>query len=401
MRVLVADELSTRHLDALRRLGLDVDYRPALKADELPGAAREASMLVVRSTQVGRAVFQAAAQLSLVVRAGAGVNTIDVAAASERGVYVANCPGQNAIAVAELAMGLVLACDRQIPDCVASLRQGQWEKKRFSAARGLYGRTMGVVGLGAIGAALASRARAFGMRVVATSPSLTAARAQALGVERAEGLLDLARQSDVFSVHVPGGEKTRGLVSRAVLAALPPGAIFVNTSRAEVVDQTALLDEARSGRLRVAADVFADEPGAGEAPFESELARLPGVYGTPHIGASTDQAQEAIGDEAVRIIEAFVTRGEVPSCVNVARRTPARFQLIVRHYDRVGVLANVLSDLREAGINAQEIENTVFEGAAAACCKIQVDSRPPDETLAKIRARCQEVIFADLVELVR
>ncbi len=399
MRVLVADEFSTRHLGALSGLGLEVDYRPKLGAAGLVEAAKDASVLVVRSTEVARALFEAATRLSLVVRAGAGVNTIDVAAASERGVFVANCPGQNAIAVAELALGLMLAADRKLPDCVAAARAGVWDKARFSKARGLYGRTLGIVGLGAVGTALAARARALGMKVAVVSRSLTQAKAEALGVTPAESLVALARQADFFSVHVPGGAATKGFISVEVLAALRPGSVFVNTSRADVVDGAAVLAEARSGRLFVATDVFDGEPKGGAAEWKSELAQLPAVYGTPHIGASTEQAQEAIADEAVRIVERFLVRGEVPNCVNVARRTPARFQLIVRHLDRVGVLANVLACLGEAGINAQEIDNTVFEGAAAACCKIQVDSRPSDEVLGKIRGRADEIIFVDLVEL--
>jgi D-3-phosphoglycerate dehydrogenase len=399
MRILVADEFSPKHLEALRSLGLTVDFQPGLKADELAGAAKDASILVVRSTEVHRAVFEGASALTLVIRAGAGVNTIDVKAASERGVYVANCPGQNAVAVAELTMGLILAVDRQIPDGVQSLREGKWNKKRFSKAKGLFGRTLGLVGVGSIGALVGARARAFGMRVVAYSRTLTTVRAQSMGFERAESLLALARQSDVLSVHVPASGDTKALISREVLAALPNGALFVNTARGDVVDQAALLDEVKSGRLWAAADVFANEPKGGEAAFDSELARLPQFYGTHHIGASTEQAQEAIGEEAVRIVSQFLEEGVAPNCVNVAGKTPAKYQLIVRHFDKVGVLANVLDDIRQAGINAQEIENTVFDGAAAACCKIQLDSRPPDAVLAKIRARSSEIIFADLVEL--
>jgi D-3-phosphoglycerate dehydrogenase / 2-oxoglutarate reductase len=399
MRILVADEFSKRHLDTLRGLGVTVDFRPELKAEELPEAAREASILVVRSTEVTRAVFEAASALSLVIRAGAGVNTIDVKAASEKGVYVANCPGQNAIAVAELTMGLILAVDRQIPDGVAALRQGKWNKKKFSKARGLQGRTIGLVGLGSIGVAVGQRAKGFGMKVVAHSRTLTTAKANAHGFERAESLLSLARQADVLSVHIPASPETKGLISRQVLAGLATGALFVNTSRADVVDQVALLEEAKAKRIWVATDVFDKEPKGSEGEFVSELGQLPNVYGTHHIGASTEQAQEAIADEAVRIVDSFLNEGVVPNCVNVARRTPARFQLIVRHFDKVGVLANVLNEFREAGINAQEIENTVFEGASAACCKIQLDSRPSDEVLGKIRARASEVIFADLVEL--
>ena len=399
MRVLVADEFSKQHLDTLRGLGLTVDFQPALKAEDLAEAARAHAILIVRSTEVRQAVFEKATGLSLVIRAGAGVNTIDVKAASRAGVYVANCPGQNALAVAELTLGWMLAVDRRLPDNVIALRQGRWNKKKFSQARGLQGRTLGLIGLGSIGTAVGQRAKAFGMRVVAYSRSLTTVQAQSHGFERAESLVALARRSDILSVHVPGGAATKALVSREVLAALPSGALFINTSRADVVDQAALIDEATAGRLRVAIDVFDKEPAGGEAEFDSALARLENVYGSHHIGASTEQAQEAIAAEAVRIVESFLVEGVVPNCVNVAQRTPARYQLIVRHQDRVGVLANVLAELREAGINAQEIENTVFEGAAAACCKIQLDSRPGDEVMVRIRARSDEVIFADLIEL--
>jgi D-3-phosphoglycerate dehydrogenase len=399
MRVLVADEFPKVHLDALRGLGLSVDFRPGLKGDTLAEAARDATILVVRGTEVPAKVFEVAKGLSLVIRAGAGVNTIDVKAASAHGVFVANCPGQNAIAVAELTFGLMLSVDRRIPDNVAALRQGMWNKKRFSQARGLYGRTLGIVGLGAIGSAVAERALSFGMRVIGHSRSFTPERARALGIERAESLLALARQSDVLTVHVPASGETKGLVSRQVLAALPDGAVFINTSRADVVDNDALLEEARKGRLFVATDVFPDEPKGGEASFQSELGKLPQVYGTHHIGASTEQAQDAIARETVRLVDRFLNEGVVPNCVNIAEKTPARYQLIVRHHDRVGVLANVLDAVRQAGINAQEIENTIFEGAQAACCKIQLDSRPPEEMLERIRSRAEEIIFVDLVEL--
>jgi D-3-phosphoglycerate dehydrogenase len=209
----------------------------------------------------------------------------------------------------------------------------------------------------------------------------------------------MARESDVLSVHVPGGSHTKGLITREVLAAMPDGATFVNTSRADVVDQKALLDEAQSGRIWVATDVYEKEPKGGEDNFVSELAQLKNCYGTHHIGASTEQAQDAIAQETLRIVQAFLREGDVPNCVNVAEKTPARCQLIVRHHDKVGVLANVLSVIREAGINAQELENTIFEGAAAACCKIQLDARPTEDVLARIRERSDESIFVDVVDL--
>jgi D-3-phosphoglycerate dehydrogenase len=399
MKILVADAFPKERLADLAKLVRAVEHRPDLAAKDLPAAARDASILVVRSKQVGAEVFEAAEALSLVVRAGAGVNTIDVAAASRRGVYVANCPGQNSVAVAELAIGLVLALDRRIPDEVALLRAGRWDKKGFSEARGLFGRTLALAGLGAIGREVAARGRALGMRVVGWSRSLGDEGAKALGIERAPDLLALAREADYLSLHLALAKETRGIVSREVLSALRPGAALVNTARAELVDQDALLELARSGRLRVGTDVFAGEPEKGQAEFHSELAKLPGVYGTHHVGASTEQAQDAIARETVRIVERFVRAGQVPNCVNVARKTPAKARLVVRHYDKVGVLANVLGLIREAGINVEEVQNTIFEHAEAASCTIDVDERPPAELVARIRGRTDEVLFVDAVDL--
>jgi D-3-phosphoglycerate dehydrogenase / 2-oxoglutarate reductase len=401
MKILIADAFPKERLADIAALGLEVEHRADVPAKELPDAVVRsgASVLVVRGKQVSGEVFEKGASLSLVIRAGAGVNTIDVAAASRRGVYVANCPGQNAIAVAELAIGLTIALDRRIADNVVALREGRWEKKVFSEARGLYGRAFGVLGLGAIGQETAARARGLGMRVHAWSRSLDAARAEALGVVREESPAALAAKVDVLSIHLPLKKETRGLVSREVIEALRPGSILVNTARAEVVDQPALLEAVKAGRIRVGADVHAGEPEGGKAEFHSELAKLPGVYGTHHIGASTDQAQDAIARETVRILEAFAKTGEVPNCVNVLLRTPARCRLVVRHHDRVGVIANVLVAVREAGINAQRIENTVFQEAAAACCVIELDERPAPEVLERVRARKDEIIFADVFEV--
>jgi D-3-phosphoglycerate dehydrogenase len=398
MKVLIADAFPKERLADVAALGLEADHRPDLPAKEIAGAVAGASILVVRSKQVSAEVFEKGASLSLVVRAGAGVNTIDVAAASRRGVYVANCPGQNGIAVAELAIGLAIAIDRRIPDNVQALREGRWDKKGFSEARGLYGCAFGVLGLGSIGQATAARAAGLGMEVHAWSRSLDAARAEALGVVREDSPRSLAAAVDVLSLHLALTKETRGLVSREVLLAMRPGAILVNTARAEVVDQAALLELARAGRLRVGTDVHAGEPEGGKGEFHSELAKLPNVYGTHHIGASTEQAQDAIARATVRILEAFVRKGEVPNCVNVLLRTPARCRLVVRHQDRVGVLANVLGAIREAGINAQRIENTIFQEAAAACCVIELDERPTLELLERIRARHEEIIFAEVYD---
>jgi D-3-phosphoglycerate dehydrogenase len=400
MKILVADAFPRERLSELESLGLPVDHRPELPAKELAAAARDAVVLVVRSKQVGADVFETAEalSLSLVVRAGAGVNTIDVAAASRRGVYVANCPGQNSIAVAELAIGLLLSLDRRIPDNVARLRAGKWDKKEFSEAAGLFGRTLGVVGRGSIGCEVVRRAQALGMRVVGWSRSLRDEGARALGVERAPDVEAVARAADYLTLHLALHADTRGIVSREVLAAMKPGAGLVNTARAELVDQAALLEAARQGRIRVATDVFAGEPEKGKADFQSELAQLPGVYGTHHIGASTAQAQDAIARETIRIVATFLRTGEVPNCVNVARKTPARARVMVRHLDRVGVLASVLGLIREAGINVESMRNTVFESAEAASAAIDLASAPDQALLARLRS-AESVLFVDSFEL--
>jgi len=394
MKILVADTFPRERLAELESLGLPVDHRPDLPAKDLAAAAADAAVLIVRSKQVGAEVFEAAQALSLVVRAGAGVNTIDVAAASRRGVYVANCPGQNSIAVAELAIGLLLSLDRRIPDNVARLREGKWDKKEFSEAGGLFGRTLGVVGLGSIGCEVVRRAQALGMRIVAWSRSLQDEGARALGVDRAPDVLAAARAADYLTLHLALHPETRGIVSRQVLAAMKPGAGLVNTARAELVDQAALLEAVRAGRVRVATDVFAGEPEKGKADFQSELAQLPGAYGTHHIGASTAQAQDAIARETIRIVSSFLRSGEAPNCVNVARKTPARARLVVRHLDKVGVLASVLSLVREAGINVESMRNTVFESAEAASAAIDLDSSPGEALLARIRS-AESVLFVD------
>ena len=398
MTILVADAFSPEAQDRLRDAGHTVIDRPGLKGDDLTEALREhvPEVLVVRSTKVTPADLDASPGLELVVRAGAGVDTIDVAGASERGIFVANCPGKNAAAVAELAFGLILSLDRRIPDNVIAAREGRWDKKGFASARGLRGRTLGLIGLGNIGREMAARARAFGMPVVAWSRSLTAESAAALGVRRAETPAEVARQSDVLSVHVASTPETAGLVNAELLAELPDGAALINTSRAEVVDEDAVAEAVRSGRLRYATDVPAGEPAAKTGDFAHPLAEA--VYITHHVGASTDEATEAIGQEAARVILTYAETGRVENGVNLADQSPATHLLTVRHLDRVGVLAGVLGEVREAGWNVQEMENLVFAGAEAACARIRFDGTPDDATLDRIRA-VEHVINATAIAL--
>jgi D-3-phosphoglycerate dehydrogenase len=400
MKVLIADKFEQSGQEGLRAAGCEVVFQPDLKDDALVAAIAETKpdALVVRSTKV-TAMMLSAGPLKLVVRAGAGYNTIDVETASRLGIYVSNCPGKNSVAVAELALALILALDRHIPDNVAALRAGQWNKKAFSQARGLYGRTLGLIGLGRIGQETAARARAFGLKVVAWSRSLTPEKAAELGIERAATMLDVARAADIVSVHVALNAATRGCINAEFFAAMQPGAYFVNTARGEVVDQAALVEAMRAKGLRAGLDVFANEPTSAVAEFADAIKDEPNLYGTHHIGASTDQAQEAIAAETVRIVQTFKETGRVPNVINLAARTPATHTLVVRHLDRPGVLASVLDAISEANINVQEMENIVFEGSQAAVARINLDTAPTPETMSTIQHGNPNIIEISLLKL--
>ena len=391
MKVLIADQFEQVGIDGITAAGCEVIYQPTLADQQLADAlaSTKADVLVVRSTKVTEAML-ANASLSLIVRAGAGVNTIDVNAASRRGIYVSNCPGKNSIAVAELTFGLILALDRRIPDNVADLRAGKWNKKEYSKAKGLYGRTLGIIGFGSIGQEVARRAAAFGMPVVIWS------RSYQQGASSPE---EVAEKADILTVHLALAKETRNFTGASILNRLRPGAYFINTARAEVVDQAALADAVKSRGIRVGVDVFANEPAGSTGEFSDPLVGLPNVIGTHHIGASTEQAQEAIAAEAVRIIREYKQTGHVPNVVNLAKKTPATHMLVVRHRDRPGVLAHVFDHLRAGNLNVQETENVIFEGAEAAIARINLDGEPPPDLLKTIAAGHQDILNLYVVRI--
>jgi D-3-phosphoglycerate dehydrogenase / 2-oxoglutarate reductase len=332
MRVLIADKFEKSGIEGLKALGCDVAYEPDLKDQALADAmaSRHPEVLVVRSTKIGEPAL--APGLKLIVRAGAGVNTIDVKAATAHGVLVANCPGKNSIAVAELTMALLLAVDRRIAENVADLRGGKWNKKEYSKARGLYGSTVGVLGIGSIACEFIKRAAAFGLNVVIWSRRfngedrpLSDAESRELGLDTAVRQVSIglapspeavAQRVSILSIHLALGPDTKKIVNSQVLSALAPGSIVINTARGEVLDQAALRTAIHDRKLRVALDVYATEPTSAEAAFEDPIVKEPGVIGTHHIGASTDQAQEAIAAETVRIVKIFMETGKAPNSVN-------------------------------------------------------------------------------------
>ncbi|MEK6676845.1 MAG: 3-phosphoglycerate dehydrogenase family protein [Planctomycetota bacterium] len=389
MHVLIADKFETRAMDELKQSGCQIMYEPKLEGDSLRETVLKTrcAVLVVRSTKVSEAILEAGPELGLVVRAGAGFNTIDVDAASRRSIFVSNCPGKNAVAVAELTFALILALDRRIVENSNDLRAGRWNKQEYSKARGLKGRTLGIVGLGQIGRAVAVRAQAFDMNVVAWSRSLTVETAGALGVTRCDTPSEVAGRCDILSIHLAAGPETKSLINAEVLNRLAPGSYVINTSRAEVLDYAALLQVMEQKKLRVGLDVFPDEPAGGHATFTPAILQSGGVtYGTHHIGASTDQAQDAIAAETVRIVRTYRETGQVLNCVNVRAHARAQSCLRVRHLNRPGVLAYVLNEISHAGINVEEMQNVICQGDASACAQILLEQPLPSHVIPKIRS---------------
>ena len=386
MKILLADKLSPNVRIFLDQHNFNTVEDSTLKDDSLLDALsqHQPEVLVVRSTKVRAEHIQASSSLALIIRAGAGVNNIDMIEASRRGIFVANCPGKNAIAVAELAFGHIINLDRKIADNVADFRNGIWAKKKYSKAKGLHGKTLALFGLGAIGSEVLSRAKAFGMNVNVWSLPFSPEEAKALQVNFAASPQDAVRGADILSVHLPLVDATRGLVNSEILSLLNDNAYLINTSRGELVDEEALQQAIIDKNIHAGIDVFCNEPAASEKTVSSPLTNNPNVYVTHHIGASTNQATEAIADAVISIVHDWKTTGSVQNCVNLAKDSPADHCITIRHADKVGVLANILNLLKQLGHNIQEMENIIFQGGFSACARIQIVGSPNDDLLKQI-----------------
>ncbi len=399
MKILFADSVDPERVKSLEAAGHECRLDPALSAENLPQAVTDAEALVVRSTKVSAATIKAGRDLGIVVRAGAGTDNVDREAASAASVYVCNVPGRNAVAVAELTMGLLIAIDRHIADGVADLRAGRWDKGRYTVAEGLAGKTMAILGLGEIGLAVAERAKAFGITVQAIRkdgrPDDVLARIRSIGIRLVDDEEALLNNADIVSIHVPKSSSTDGLVDARFLARLPDGAIILNTSRGEVVDEAALLDALDNRGMRAGLDVYDNEPSAKTGKFQSALSMHPSVVGSHHIGASTTQAQESVADGMVEVLEAYAG-GNVINCVNLVTEPLGASCLSVRHLDQPGVLANVLGVLGQGGHNVAQMENQVFAGREAAVATINVDGLPSQAVLDQIGA-IEEVIAVSVM----
>lgn len=368
---------------------------PELTGETIPDrlAGDSVEVLVVRSTKVTAAAIEAGKSVGMIVRAGAGTDNVDKAAASAHGVYVANVPGKNAIAVAELAMALLLAIDRHVATGTADLRNGVWNKGAYSDADGIYGKQLAIIGLGEIGFALAERARAFGMTVTALRrdrSDAALARVRSGGIRLVETMDELLAEADVVSLHVPKADDTVGMCNTEFFAKMRDGAVFLNTSRGEVVDAGALIEAMDTKGIRAGLDVWPDEPAGKSGDWVSPLSMHPNVVGTHHIGASTEQAQDAIARGTVEVIEAYA-KGSIMNPVNMLTKPAGMVVLTVRHLDKVGVLAKVFATLRAADLNVQQMQNQLFEGGVAAVASINL-AREPDHAILEAMVGDDDVL---------
>jgi D-3-phosphoglycerate dehydrogenase len=381
MKVLIADKFPEQYIQRLKDSEIDVVYNPKLGENDLPEAVKDVDCVVVRSTVVNEKTINSSNQLNLIVRAGAGVNNIDIKAANKKGIYVSNCPGKNSIAVAELAIGLMIALDRRIPHNVADFKAGKWNKAEYSKSEGLFGKTIAIVGYGNIGKEVAKRAQAFGMNIYAKDIT----RIEGYGAKDFSEFDQILPIADIVTIHLPSSPQTKGLFNESMFKMMKPGAMLINTSRQDVIDEEALIKAVKEKKLKVGLDVFKGEPEGKDGAVSSKLQELDNVYVTHHIGASTEQAQNAVAEETVNIILRYIHSGIIDHWVNRAKVTDAHYQLIVKHYDKPGVLASILDVLRQGNINIEEVENIIFDGGLVACCTLKLQTSATGDMLEAIR----------------
>ena len=394
VKVLIADKFPEKYVKEFESLDLNVVYSPALGENDLPDAAKDADILIVRSTIVNVETIKSSKNLNLIIRAGAGVNNIAISTANEQGIYVANCPGKNSVAVAELTMGLMISLDRSIPDNVIDFRAGTWNKAKYSKAEGLKGKTLGIIGVGSIGKEVANRAIAFGMNVYGKDIS----RIEGVQIKDFSEMDKLLPLCDIISIHLPATSQTKGLFNKEMFSYIKPNSLLINTSRSDIIDEEAMLEAIKEKNIRVAVDVFKDEPESKTGEVHSKLRDNPNIYVTHHIGASTSQAQDAVAEETVNIVKHYLHSGIIDHWVNRAKKSDAKYQLVVKHYDKPGVLASILDIIREGNINIEEIENVIFEGGVAACCTLRL-MKPANSEMLKLMNDNTDVLSISHVSL--
>eukprot|EP00826_Nyctotherus_ovalis_P011944 TRINITY_DN13113_c0_g1_i5.p1 TRINITY_DN13113_c0_g1~~TRINITY_DN13113_c0_g1_i5.p1 ORF type:complete len:336 (-),score=122.17 TRINITY_DN13113_c0_g1_i5:62-1069(-) len=318
----------------------------------------------------------------MVIRAGAGFDTIDVSHCSKKGIYVCNCPGKNSVAVAELTVGLMIAIDRRIAEGNQLLKEGKWAKAAFADCLGLKGRTIGLLGIGNVGKEVAKRCLAFDMKVLAWDVFLTKETIEGMGATKVETVEELAKESDILSIHVPAVKETIGMINKKFLSLLKPEAVIINAARGNLVveeDVIEHLDKVKG--FWYGADVFQNEPAKKEAPFDNKLAKHPKVVGSHHVGASTKEAETAIGIEAVRMVKEYGAVKKVNNCVNLASDIKSTHCISVKYVSNVGTLDKILGALSKNGLKVEELKNEVFKDRMACVAEIHFTGETKKEEL--------------------
>ncbi len=391
MLLCFADPIEASEISILESQGHQCAVLNQLSKVDLDREIKTAEVLIVRSTKVTRSMMVSAPELGLIIRAGAGTDNIDVEAASELGIYVCNVPGQNAVAVAELTLGLILALDRGIPESTRDLKASDWNKAKYSKATGLKGRNIAIFGFGSIGQEVAARAKGFGLSVHALTnaerPSGATNSISEMDVILHDTTEQLLAVADIVSLHLPLTAQTEKMVNEKFLSQMKRGATLINTARGGLLDEQAVLQAMQANDLRVGLDVFEGEPSDAATIWGPALAQMDNFVGTHHIGASTDQARTAVARGVVSVINGYEI-GLPPNCVNIAAQPLGECAIAVRHKDEVGVLAAVLSCLGSAGLNVQQMRNEIFEGMrdAAAVATIRISRAPSPSTVRELEA---------------
>ena len=385
------DPIESAEIATLESQGHDCVVGNRENAEELQAQIRAAEVLIVRSTQVTRTIMTSASQLGLIIRAGAGTDNIDVDAASELGIYVCNVPGQNAVAVAELTLGLILALDRDLAESTKDLRASHWNKAKYSKASGLKGRNIAIFGFGSIGQEVATRATAFGMKLHALRGSRRGAETIKqlghLGVTLHETTEELLAVADIVTLHLPLTSETEHMVTEEFLGQMKSGATLINTARGRLLDEDAVCKAMLNNDLRVGLDVYQDEPSESSGQWQTKFAHMGNFVGSHHIGASTDQARTAVAQGVVSTVKGYEV-GLPPNCVNIAVQALGECAIAVRHRNEVGVLASILTCLGTAGLNVQQMRNEILEGTtdAAAVATIRISQQLLPRTVNELEA---------------
>lgn len=396
MKILVACRLPDAALDELKSLGAEVIYQPELAGPGLAEQLRDVAILVVGRQRVAREIILAAPQLQMIVRDGTGTLNIAVDEASTQGIFVTHCLFREAAAIAEMTLGLLVALDRQLLD------QGLQPSDDVTARRaddinamGLVGRTLGILNYGPVGREVAARARAFGMNVLACAGPHCDPLTHEWGIEFVHSPRDLARRSDAISVYVPLDDAKERFINSELIGSLKARALLVHIGHPNAVDEPALYDAVKAGRVRAALDFYSSEAAGEMLRHRSKLLGLHGAVVTHRLADATERAREVIAGEVIRIVRQFLVTGEALNCVNLVERSHATWQLLLRLRDAVGVMASVMDEIRADGINAQEIGCRLFQGGRAAWVSISLNERPSDDMLAALRG-LQGVIHVDL-----